>query len=120
MVNQIEFHPGYTQQECVEYCKKNGILVEAWSPLGSGALLKNEFLAEIAAKYQKSVAQLCIRYALQKDILPLPKSVTPERIAANTQVFDFTISDEDVSKLDAMEKAGFSGFEPDDAPADAL
>lgn len=120
MVNQIEFHPGYIQTECVDYCKNNGIFVEAWSPLGSGAVLKNEFLAQIAAGYNKSVAQLCIRYALQKGVLPLPKSVTPERIVANTQVFDFEISADDMAKIDAMEQIGYSGFYPEDAPADAL
>lgn len=113
MVNQIEYHPGYTQDEAVEYCKENGILVEAWSPIGSGRLLENESLKEIAVKYSKTVAQLCIRYALQNDVLPLPKSVTPERIESNTQVFDFKITDEDMTSINAMEDIGFSGNHPD-------
>lgn len=120
MVNQIEFHPGYTQPEAVAYCKENGIAVQAWSPLGSGAVLKDPLLAEIAAKYGKSVAQLCIRFALQQDIVPLPKSVTPERIIANADVFDFVISDEDMARITAMPITGYSGFYPEDAPADAL
>ncbi|MBR6558627.1 MAG: aldo/keto reductase [Clostridia bacterium] len=120
MVNQIEFHPGYSQKEVVDYCKKEGILVQAWSPLGSGAVLKDEFLAGIAAKYNKSVAQLCIRYAIQNDIVPLPKSTNAERIADNMKVFDFSISAEDMEKIANMDVLGYSGFYPDDAPADVL
>ena len=113
MVNQIEYHPGYMQNETVEYCKKNGILVEAWSPLGCGRVLSNEALCEIAAKYEKSTAQLCIRWCLQNGVLPLPKSVTPSRILENTFVFDFTISDEDMKKINGMDIFGFSGLNPD-------
>ena len=89
MVNQIEFHPGFMQEETVEYCKKNGIVVEAWSPLGRGKMLDNETLKGIAAKYNKTVAQLCLRWCLQNDTLPLPKSVTPSRIVENADIFDF-------------------------------
>ena len=120
MVNQLEFHPGYTQIENVKWMQQNGLLVEAWSPLGSGAVLKNETLAAIAAKYQKSVAQLCVRFALQMDVLPLPKSTNPWRLAANADVFDFTISPEDMAAIAALPQTGFSGFSPEDAPADAI
>ena len=120
MVNQIEFHPGYSQPEVVDYCKKENILVQAWSPLGSGAVLKDEFLAGIAAKYNKIVAQLCIRYAIQNGIVPLPKSTNRERIADNMKVFDFSISAEDMEKIANMDVLGYSGFYPDDAPADVL
>ncbi len=120
MVNQIEFHPGYIQSELVDYCRSEGITLQAWSPLGSGAVLKNEFLGTIAAKYGKSIAQLCIRYALQNDIVPLPKSLNAERIAANMDVFDFAISADDMAAIAAMEQTGYSGFYPEEAPADAL
>ena len=120
MVNQIEFHPGYTQMDNVKYSKEFGMAVEAWSPLGSGAVLKDEFLGGIAAKYGKSTAQLCIRFALQNDVIPMPKSVTPERIKQNMEVFDFEISDEDMKAIAAMPELGFSGFRPEEAPADAL
>ena len=120
MVNQIEFHPGYTQMDNVEYSKKCGMAVEAWSPLGSGAVLKDGKLGAIAAKYGKSVAQLCIRFALQCDVIPMPKSVTPARIAQNMDVFDFEISDEDMKAIAAMPELGFSGYRPEEAPADAL
>ncbi|WP_342387485.1 aldo/keto reductase [Salinicoccus bachuensis] len=114
MVNQIEYHPGHTQDEVVDFCRKHEILVEAWSPIGSGRLLEDEDLKEIAEKYNKSIAQLCIRYVLQNNVLPLPKSVTPSRIEENTDIFDFEIRDEDMETLDAMENVGFSGMDPNE------
>ena len=119
-VNQIEFHPGYTQPENVKRCRELGIAVEAWSPLGCGAVLGDARLAEIAGRYGKSVAQLCIRFALQSGVIPLPKSVHPDRIKANTQVFDFEISPEDMALIGAIDGLGFSGYRPEEAPADAL
>ena len=113
LVNQLEFHPGYLQME-------NGILVEAWSPLGSGAVLKDETLAAIAAKYNKSVAQICVRFALENGVLPLPKSTNPGRMAANAEVFDFALSAEDKAVIEAMPLLGFSTFSPEEAPADKL
>ena len=113
MVNQIEFHPGFTQDKVVEFCKKKGICVEAWSPIGSGRLLENELLTNIAKKYNKSVAQICIRFCLQNDIIPLPKSVTPSRIKENIDILDFNISDDDMKLIADMELCGYSGFDPD-------
>jgi diketogulonate reductase-like aldo/keto reductase len=113
MVNQIEYHPGYMQKEVVDYCNKNGILVEAWSPIGSGRLLENALLTEIAAKYGRSVAQICIRWCLQNDALPLPKSVTPSRIEENLKVLDFEISEEDMQRISSMELCGWSGLDPE-------
>ncbi len=113
MVDQIEFHPGYMQSETVEYCNKNGILVEAWSPLGTGRMLNNETLIEIANKYNRSVAQLCIRWCLQKGTLPLPKSVTPSRIIENSKVFDFEVSEADMARIDELPNFGGSGLHPD-------
>ncbi|MDF2685648.1 MAG: oxidoreductase [Clostridia bacterium] len=120
MVNQIEFHPGYTQPEVVKWCKQRSILIEAWSPLGCGKVLGDKILGVIAEKYGKSTAQLCIRYALQHGVLPLPKSVTPERIKENAKVFDFEITAADMEEIDAIPKLGYSGYYPEDAPADAL
>ena len=113
MVNQIEFHPGQMQDETVEFCRRNSILVEAWSPLGSGRLLANPLLSSIAAKYNKSVAQLCVRWCLQHEVLPLPKSVTPARIAENADVFDFSIAEDDMAAIDNMTHVGGSGLHPD-------
>ena len=112
-INQIEFHPGFMQQECVSFCKANNILVEAWSPLGTGKMLDNDTLKTIAAKYNKSVAQLCIRWVLQNDVLPLPKSITPSRIVENLVVDDFEITVEDMQTINAMEYCGGSGLHPD-------
>lgn len=113
MVNQIEFHPGQMQKETITFCKKNNILVEAWSPLGTGKMLSNTLLTDIAAKYHKSAAQLCIRWCLQNNILPLPKSVTPARIRENADVFDFIISDEDMKQINEIPYFGGSGLDPD-------
>ncbi len=113
MVNQIEFHPGQMQQETLDFCQKHHIQVEGWSPLGTGRMLKNEKLTEMASHYGKSVAQLCIRWALQNSVLPLPKSVTPERIQENSQVFDFEICKEDMRVINALPYFGGSGLDPD-------
>ena len=113
MVNQIEFHPGQMQKETLQYCKEHGILVEAWSPLGTGRMLNNETLKTIADKYGKSAAQLCIRWCLQNGVLPLPKSVTPSRIKENAAVFDFEITAEDMSAINSMAYCGGSGLHPD-------
>ena len=112
MVNQIEFHPGHNQKETVEFCKKHKIVVEAWSPLGRGVILENEFLLEIAKKYNRTIAQICIRWIIQQDIAALPKSVTLERIKSNFEIFDFELSEEDMDKITNMEPAGYSGSDP--------
>jgi len=113
MVNQIEYHPGFLQQETVDYCKQHGIIVEAWSPLGSGRVLNDPRLAEVAARYGKSVAQLCVRFALQNGVLPLPKSVNAPRICDNIDVFDFNISDDDMNAIASLPTFGESGLDPD-------
>lgn len=113
MVNQIEFHPGYTQPETVKFCKENGILVEAWSPLGRGNIFSEPVLLALAAKYNKTAAQICIRFAIDSGIVPLPKSVTPQRIKENFDVFDFSLSKEDIEKIENMSACGYSGLHPD-------
>lgn len=120
MVNQLEFHPGYTQIENIRWAQEHGMLVEAWSPLGSGAVLSDPLVNEIAAKYNKSAAQLCVKFALQNGILPLPKSTKQERMKDNADVFGFEISAEDMNALMNMPVTGFSGFVPEEAPADAI
>lgn len=118
MVNQIEFHPGYPQTYNVEFCKAHGILPEAWSPLGRTRVLQDERLAGIAAKYGKTVAQLCVRFALQCGVVPLPKSSSPARMQANLDVFDFVISDEDMDRILTLPQFGWSGLHPDYPKAD--
>ena len=113
MVNQIELHPGFPQTDTVKLCRENGILVEAYSPLGSGAVFSRPEMNAFADKYHKSVAQICLRWIVQKGIVPLPKSVTHERIVSNLQVFDFELSQEDVETIDQMELMGCIGDVPD-------
>jgi diketogulonate reductase-like aldo/keto reductase len=113
MVNQIEFHPGQMQNEVTDYCRRNDILVEAWSPLGTGRMLGNPELKKIAGRYGKSVAQVGIRWCLQNGTLPLPKSVHADRIRENADVFDFTVDSADMEIIDAMPWFGGSGHNPD-------
>ena len=113
MVNQIECHPGQSQNETIAYCQTNDILVEAWSPMGRGKLLDHPLLTEMAAKYGVSVAQLCIRWCLQREIIPLPKSVTPDRIRENARVYDFVISQKDMEVLTGMPPTATS-HDPDE------
>jgi diketogulonate reductase-like aldo/keto reductase len=101
LVNQIRYFIGHTADDVTAYCKERGILVEAYSPLATGRILDNPDIGALADRYQRSVAQLSIRYVLQKGVLPLPKSVTPERIAENAEL-DFEISAEDMATLDAL------------------
>ncbi|MDQ1513639.1 MAG: hypothetical protein QOC59_1481, partial [Microbacteriaceae bacterium] len=93
---------GNTQRETTAFCQERNILVEGYSPLATGDLLDNKDIAAIAEKYGKSVAQVSIRYLLEKDVLPLPKSTTPSRIVENADV-DFELSAEDVAALDALD-----------------
>ena len=103
MVNQMCLHPAQNQTEMVEYCKKLGIVLEAYSPLGTGALLKQPEILACAEKYGKSPAQILLRWSLQKGFLPLPKSVTAQRIRENTDIFSFELEGEDVARLSALE-----------------
>ncbi len=104
-VNQIRFFIGNTQNEIYDYCRANNILVEAYSPLATGALVDRAELASIAEKYGVSIPRLCIRYCVEKGTLPLPKSVNKERIEQNLLV-DFNISSEDMDYLDSLYHIG--------------
>ena len=104
MVNQIRLCPGDTQDEVVDYCRPRNILLEAYSPLGVGKVFEVPEMKALAEKYGKSIAQICIRWSLQRGYLPLPKSTTPARITENTQVFDFELNEQDVLKI-----AGLTG-----------
>ena len=101
MVNQVLCHIGNTPFELIDYCKAQGLLVEAYSPIAHGELLKDERIVKMAQKYSVSAPQLCIRYALEIGVLPLPKSANPAHIASNAQV-DFKISEADLAELKQM------------------
>ena len=112
-VNQIEFHPGYTQQKVVAYCKEKGIAIEAWSPIGSGRLLKDRDLKAIADQYNVSPAILCIQFCLQCGVVVLPKSENKENINNNLHFNRFEISESDMEKLKTLKETGFSGLNPE-------
>ena len=111
-VNQIEFHPGYWQQELVEYCKRNNIVIEAWSPLARGRIFGNEVLDDIAKKHNKTVSQICLRWIIQHDVIVIPKSTSPERIDENINVFDFELTRVEMELINKLPEMGFSGELP--------
>ena len=111
MVNQIRLCPGATQDELVAYCREKGMILEAYSPLGTGKIFEVPEMKELAEKYGKSIAQICIRFGLQMGYLPLPKSVTPSRIEENIKVFDFELEEADVKRIADLK--GCVGYETD-------
>ena len=113
MVNQLEFHPGYTQEAAVNYCKQRDILVQAWSPLGRMRVMNHPLIIELSDKYNVSPARICLRYALQKGINSIPKSSSMERMKDNQNIFNFEITTEDMHRLDTLPQTGWSGEHPD-------
>lgn len=114
MVDQIELHPRYVQRDVVSYCKDHRIIVEAWSPLIKGEF-DNPILIELSKKYNKSVAQILLRWSIQHSFLPLPKASSKERILENADIFDFMLSNEDIEAMRSMEALGRTGNHPDTA-----
>ena len=108
MVNQIFLCPGETQPVVVSYCRAHDMLLEAYSPLGTGRIFHVSEMQASAEKYSRTIAQICIRWSLQMGYLPLPKSVTPDRIRENLRVFDFELEAEDVKRI--AELRGCVGF----------
>jgi diketogulonate reductase-like aldo/keto reductase len=115
-VNQVEFHPELIQPELLEYCREKGIQSEAWSPIMKGKVLNIPVLQALAAKYGKSPVQIVLRWDIQKGVVTIPKSVKPERIISNADIFDFELSDEDMAKIDRLDKNQRIGFHPDHIP----
>lgn len=114
MVNQIELHPQYVQRDVVEYCKDRRMIVEAWSPLIRGSF-DHPVLIDIAKKYDKSVAQILLRWHIQHSFLPLPKSSSKERMIENANIFDFALTEEDIEAMKVLEALGRTGAHPDTA-----
>jgi diketogulonate reductase-like aldo/keto reductase len=113
-VDQIELHPRLTQRPLVAATRRLGVQVEAWSPLASGEILREESLAGIARVHGKTVAQVVIRWHLQLEHIVIPKSVTPARIAENFEVFDFELSPDELSRIDALNRDSRTGSNPDE------
>lgn len=103
MVNQLSLSPGMPQDELCRYSRAQGMVLEAYSPLGTGKVLNVPEMAAYAEKYGRSVAQICLRWSIQMGFLPLPKSADPARMAQNIQVFDFSLSEEDVAAIAALD-----------------
>lgn len=101
MANQIKFYAGYTQEEVTQFCQNNKILVEGYSPLASGAIIGNKIITAIAQKYNTSLPQICIRYVLQRGVLPLPKSTHSKYILQNAEI-DFEIAEDDMKFLNSL------------------
>ncbi|KAK7422381.1 hypothetical protein QQX98_001660 [Neonectria punicea] len=103
-VNQLELHPWCQQRDLVSYCESHGIVIQAYSPLATGARLDDATLGAVANKHGKTPAQVLLRYALQKNWVPLPKSAQADRIRENADVFGFVLDEEDMTRLDALDE----------------
>lgn len=114
MVNQVEYHPRLTQESLHKFCKKHQIQLEAWSPLMQGQLLDEPMLVEIAQKYNKSTAQIILRWDLQNEVVTIPKSIKPHRIEENANIFDFTLSEDDMKKISSLNQDKRVGPDPDE------
>jgi diketogulonate reductase-like aldo/keto reductase len=101
MANQIKYYIGYTEDDITKFCQENNILVEGYSPLATGKILVNKEIAVIAKKYNRTLPQICIRYLIENGVVPLPKSVTPERIVGNFDI-DFEIAKDDMKYLNSL------------------
>ena len=113
-INQIELHPWLPQAHMRDIDARLGIKTEAWSPLGSGRLIDDPVIAEVAAKHGKSPAQVMVRWSMQLGNIVLPKSVTPERIEQNIDVFDFVLDDADMAAIASLESGRRTGPNPDE------
>ena len=114
MINQIEIHPYLVQKELIEYLNKEQIAIEAWSPLARGRVVEEPLLIDIGQKYQKSSSQVTLRWHVQKDLIVIPKSVNPLRIAENMQIFDFELTDTEMQQIDSLNEDFRTGPNPDD------
>lgn len=113
VINQIEFHPHLTQEEVRAYCQDKGIQVEAWSPLMNGSLLEEALIQELASKYDKTPAQIVLRYDVQHNVVTIPKTMTPTRMVENLDVFNFSLTDEEMAQLDALNDGLRCGPDPE-------
>ena len=104
VVNQVQFSPVYYRRALLEACRQRGVLVEAYSPLGTGRHLKDSTVNQVARRMGRTPAQVLLRWCLQRDVLVIPKSIHQERIRENAQIFDFALSPQDMTALDALDR----------------
>jgi 2,5-diketo-D-gluconate reductase A len=116
-VNQIELHPRLQQAALRRQHDRRGIVTESWSPLAQGAVLDDPAIVRIAETHGRTTGQVVIRWHLQLGCVVIPKSVTPERIEQNFEVFDFELSDDDMRAIEALDAGERTGFDPDTFPA---
>jgi diketogulonate reductase-like aldo/keto reductase len=112
MLNQIELHPQFPQEDLQNFCSKHNIIIEAWAPLMQGKIFNIELMKDLSKKYKKSIAQIALRWLYQLNIVSIPKSSNPERIKNNVAIFDFTLSDEDMERIKTL-KGDRIGPHPD-------
>ena len=115
-INQVEFNPYLYQKELLEYCRKKGIQLEAYSPLAQGKRLADPKLIEMENKYMGSPAQIMIRWTLQHDLVVIPRSKNKDRIIENSRVFDFSITEDDMERLNAFNKNYRFCWDPTNVP----
>lgn len=113
VINQVELHPLLAQTELRNFCRQNDIKVEAWSPLSRGRFLDEPVLGSISDRHGKTPAQVILRWHLQHEIIPIPKSVTPSRLKENAEVFDFKLSQQEMAEIDGLNKDQRFGADPD-------
>ena len=116
MVNQLRLCPGDIQPAAVAASRAQGMLLQAYSPFGTGKIFTVPEMQALAEKYGKTIAQICVRWSLQLGFNPLPKSVTPDRIAENAAVFDFTLDDADVALIESLTGCVGMAKNPDETP----
>jgi len=113
MVNQMEFHPYLVQQNLLDFCSDKNIQYEAWSPMMQGRIFGIDIFKELANKYDKTIAQIVLRWDLQKGVITIPKSSKRDRILANADIFDFELTSEDMANLDSLDRDQRYGPNPD-------
>nr|WP_106784898.1 aldo/keto reductase [Lysinibacillus timonensis] len=113
MVNQVELHPYLTQKPLLNFCNNHEIALTAWGPLGRGSVLEDETIVQLAKRYNKTAAQIILRWHYQNDCLTIPKSVTLSRIEENMNIFDFEITPDDLILIDQLNKNQRTGQDPD-------
>lgn len=113
MVNQIEYNPGMQQPDIYNLCMQHNIVIEAWSPLARGRIFDDRLLSDIATAHDKSIAQICLRWEIQNGAIPIPKSSDPNRMKENLDIFDFELSPEEMSAINALPIFGNSGLTPE-------
>ena len=102
MVNQIEIHPQSSKNDMLSYCEENNIQLVAWSPIMRGKLFSNELMIDLSEKYKKTIAQIILRWHMQRGVIPIPKSSNEERIKENLNIFDFELSNDDIKTIDLL------------------